>query len=530
MLTKWFSSATLQLKVLLLVAASTLFVLLGSGIRMTQQANLARETTKKISTISQNNSLVSRLELLEKTQVELWFKQALMGQSSEAAEKLRAKTLPFRNKFEDILKSTSKAFDAKQADLARQVLEKHQALCAKLDDATIRFFIKKDLSLDKVDELLDAPEREVMSVLNDLEDAMTDSIAEQIESSDRVIKKSFQSSVAGAGVFALLAIILISLVLRSINRSFIDIVKELTDASSTVAGASGQILDSSNQLSTAVNKQAASVQQTVASMTEMSGMLTTSSSNARICKELSAEANMKSKVGKDIMQEMVNSMSAIEASNAQLQNMISIIEDISAKTTVINDIVFKTQILSFNASIEAKSAGQYGRGFSVIAGEVGGLAQLSGNAAKEINGLLENSQRNMGQILSQTGERVKEGRAIVNRALNTFNEISDDIQSISSQVQGISEATREQEEGIKQTSQALLMIDEATQQAARVATQAQEASVSLGSQSRDIVSISARIRALILGSGSPKRISRSSARSNIEDGLSSLEDNSSEIT
>ncbi|RYZ87541.1 MAG: hypothetical protein EOP04_11470 [Proteobacteria bacterium] len=48
---------------------------------------------------------------------------------------------------------------------------------------------------------------------------------------------------------------------------------------------------------------------------------------------------------------------------------------------IINEIVFKTQLLSINASIEA---GQHGKGFAVPAGEVGNLAQMSGNAAKEI--------------------------------------------------------------------------------------------------------------------------------------------------
>ncbi|MHA0111674.1 methyl-accepting chemotaxis protein, partial [Klebsiella pneumoniae] len=80
-----------------------------------------------------------------------------------------------------------------------------------------------------------------------------------------------------------------------------------------------------------------------------------------------------------------------EDANSQLQSISNIIGEISAKTNIINDIVFKTQLLSFNASIEAARAGQHGRGFAVVAEEVGNLAQMSGNAAKEIRALLEDS-------------------------------------------------------------------------------------------------------------------------------------------
>ena len=58
--------------------------------------------------------------------------------------------------------------------------------------------------------------------------------------------------------------------------------------------------------------------------------------------------------------------------------------------------MFKTQLLSFNASIEAARAGQHGRGFAVVAEEVGHLAQTSGKAAEEIRNLLEKQSKASG--------------------------------------------------------------------------------------------------------------------------------------
>ncbi|MBC7465119.1 MAG: hypothetical protein H7256_03945 [Bdellovibrio sp.] len=49
-------------------------------------------------------------------------------------------------------------------------------------------------------------------------------------------------------------------------------------------------------------------------------------------------------------------------------------EEIGNKTKVINDIVFQTKLLSFNASVEAARAGEHGKGFAVVAEEVGKLA------------------------------------------------------------------------------------------------------------------------------------------------------------
>ena len=99
------------------------------------------------------------------------------------------------------------------------------------------------------------------------------------------------------------------------------------------------------------------------------------------------------------MDDMVTSMNSIKEVNGRLTNMAHIINEISKKTVVINDIVFKTQLLSFNASIEAARAGVHGKGFAVVAEEVGKLAQLSGEASNEIDSLLIKSNKDVSSIL-----------------------------------------------------------------------------------------------------------------------------------
>jgi len=171
----------------------------------------------------------------------------------------------------------------------------------------------------------------------------------------------------------------------------------------------------------------------------------------------------KTEEGNRIMQRLVGSMDSIQQANGQLQNIGKVIAEITAKTSIINDIVFKTQLLSFNASIEAARAGQHGRGFAVVAAEVGNLAQMSGGAAKEIQVLLDDSRSQVQSILESTQERVSEGQTVSADALATFGEIAKTIDGIAEQIRGINEATLEQEIGVKQTSKAMVQMDEHSQ-------------------------------------------------------------------
>src|SRR3954468_23516662 len=109
------------------------------------------------------------------------------------------------------------------------------------------------------------------------------------------------------------------------------------------------------------------------------------------------------------VQRLQSAMAAIKESNDLLNDLKTSFQAIQNKTRVINDIVFKTKLLSFNASIEAARAGQYGKGFSVVAEEVGRLAQTSGKAAKEIEALLSESRKKSTAAIEVVGTHVLEG-------------------------------------------------------------------------------------------------------------------------
>lgn len=155
------------------------------------------------------------------------------------------------------------------------------------------------------------------------------------------------------------------------------------------------------------------------------------------------------------MARMESAMLSIEQANRQLESFEEIIQSIRGKTQVINAIVFKTQLLSFNASIEAARAGQYGRGFAVVAEEVGKLAQMSGDASKEIDSLLGDSQTRVVKIVEAVQERVSEGKDVTGEALQRFSEIARQIGVIAEKINHVGDASAEQASGIEQTARAM---------------------------------------------------------------------------
>ncbi|MBX9838190.1 MAG: hypothetical protein K2X69_07710, partial [Silvanigrellaceae bacterium] len=216
-------------------------------------------------------------------------------------------------------------------------------------------------------------------------------------------------------------------------------------------------------LSSSVSEQAAYVHETTAAINEITSMVNRTAENAKESTEVAKGASEKAEEGQVTMTKLVSAMETIQESNSQLQNIAVIINQINTKTAVINDIVSKTELLSLNASIESARAGEYGKGFAVVAEEVGNLAKISGKSANEIQELITSSQEQVNTILGLTKERVDEGKKVTAEAQESFLKISEDISNMSSVILQISDATREQEIGVRQIATAMTNIDRATQ-------------------------------------------------------------------
>ncbi len=189
-------------------------------------------------------------------------------------------------------------------------------------------------------------------------------------------------------------------------------------------------------------------------MQDIISMLIETTKNSEVCKELSDKVTRDVNEGNEIMQKMVDSILTIEKTKDGLVEISSLIKQISNDTSTIHTIVSTTELLSLNASIEAAKAGQTGKGFSVVAEEVGNLAKHSGSEANEIENIVIESQKQIQIIIEANQSRVEVGKVSSNNALAVFSAIKAEMFGISSHSENIRVATWEQKLSIDQISSA----------------------------------------------------------------------------
>ncbi|EHL3467471.1 chemoreceptor protein [Salmonella enterica] len=229
--------------------------------------------------------------------------------------------------------------------------------------------------------------------------------------------------------------------INSLADNISALVREIRSSSQTAMTLSEQLATRSMALSVKTEQQSASLIQTAASMDEMAASTKNNADNTRMASIQADCATQCARKGGELMVRVTENMRSITDCASQMTEIISLIDGIA----------FQTNILALNAAVEATRAGDHGKGFSVVAGEVRNLAHRSAEAAKSIKALID-----------VTHDNVRQGAAIVQEAEKNMQEIVGGAGQLNLLMSEISTTTREQEKGINQITLALSDLENAT--------------------------------------------------------------------
>jgi methyl-accepting chemotaxis protein WspA len=229
--------------------------------------------------------------------------------------------------------------------------------------------------------------------------------------------------------------------------------------------------DSINQVAAAVNQITATSQELSRTMNEVNGLAST--------------AGTKVKDGQDLLGGLLGTMHQLAESTATISSRLTVISErannINLVVTTITKVADQTNLLSINAAIEAEKAGEFGRGFSVVAREIRRLADQTAAATLDIERIVKEMQHSVAtgvmemdkyhvqvrqgvQDAGVIGDRLGQIISAVERLTPRFDQVAEGMSAQSQGAQQIREAMGQLAEGAGQTIQSLREFNKATDQ------------------------------------------------------------------
>jgi len=229
------------------------------------------------------------------------------------------------------------------------------------------------------------------------------------------------------------------------------IVGAIANSSNNISATSSEITNYSGELSDGSSDQASSAEQVMASIEEVGANIHSNTENAKSTEKISIEA-----------------LEGIKNGSKSATRTIKSIDEIAKKISIIGEISHQTNILALNAAVEAARAGQFGKGFTVVANEVKKLAERAQVAAVEINEISEK-----GVEISKTAEK-------------ELTSLVPDIEKTAMLVGEITLASAEQSNGTDQIQNSIQLLNNVAQKNALLSEELNTKAINLSHEANEL--------------------------------------------
>ena len=244
-----------------------------------------------------------------------------------------------------------------------------------------------------------------------------------------------------------------------------DAAGRVTIATGIAQQTSAELLDATKRQSVEIQDAGDSVLAMASSMTRVSGE---ADQSARVARQSLAAAEKGTQAVQDSIKGMNEIREQIQETSKRIKRLGESSQEIGEIVELISDITEQTNVLALNAAIQAASAGDAGRGFTVVAEEVQRLAERSGEATKQIAAIVKTIQTDTQSAVSAMEESTRgvvEGAMLSDAAGQALAEIGEVSHNLAELIESISDATRLQADsatGVAGKMQEILRVTEQT--------------------------------------------------------------------
>ncbi|MDQ6619060.1 MAG: methyl-accepting chemotaxis protein [Pseudomonadota bacterium] len=280
--------------------------------------------------------------------------------------------------------------------------------------------------------------------------------------------------------------------LRTLVRGINSATDEVTRATQEAQSISTRLYEASQRQNREIQQASASVLQMAESISEVSA---SAGQSARVAQQSLAAAEM----GAQSVQNQISGMNEIRTQIQDTSKRIKRLGESSLEigeiVELISDITEQTNVLALNAAIQAASAGEAGRGFTVVAEEVQRLAERSAEATKQIEAIVKTIQADTQDAVAAMEKStvgVVEGTKLSDAAGQALDEIGKVSRDLAALIEGISEQTQKQTASVTDVTrgmQGILRISEETTEGTK------QTNVSIG----QLTKLAAELRSSVAG-------------------------------